>query len=66
MLLVALKKELGKKAVIEFLDIQPGDVEKTYANIDHAKSKLNYNPKTSIRNGIPKFIEWYKSYHKLP
>ncbi len=61
-----IEKELGKKAVVEFLDIQPGDVEKTYANIDHAKSKLNYNPKTSIRNGIPKFIEWYKSYHKLP
>ena len=46
------------------MDIQPGDVEKTFANIDCAKDKLNYNPKTSIKEGIPKFIEWYKSYHK--
>ena len=46
------------------MDIQPGDVEKTFANIDCAKNKLNYNPKTSIKEGIPKFIEWYKSYHK--
>ena len=47
------------------MDIQPGDVVKTFADIDHAKRKLNYNPKTSIKEGIPKFIKWYKSYHKL-
>jgi len=61
-----IEKELGKDAEINFLDIQPGDVEKTFANIEHAKNKLNYKPKTSIQEGIPKFIEWYKSYHKLP
>ena len=43
--------------------IQPGDVEKTFADIDHAIDKLNYNPKTSIESGVPKFIEWYKSYN---
>ena len=59
-----IENELNKKADIDFMDIQPGDVEKTFANIDCAKNKLNYNPKTSIKEGIPKFIEWYKSYHK--
>ncbi len=60
-----IEKGLGKKAVINFMDIQPGDIEKTFADIDHARKKLNYEPKTSIPEGIPKFIEWYKLYHKL-
>jgi len=60
-----IEKELNRKAKIDFMDIQPGDVENTFANIEHAKNKLNYKPKTSIAEGIPKFIEWYKSYHKL-
>ena len=47
------------------MDIQPGDVEKTFANIDHSTSKLNYKPKITIQEGIPKFIKWYKSYHKI-
>ncbi len=61
-----IEKELDKEAKINFLDIQPGDVETTFANIDHAKNKLYYNPKTSIKEGIPQFIKWYKSYHKIP
>ena len=60
-----IEKELYKEAKINFMDIQPGDVEKTFANIDYTKAKLNYNPKISIQEGIPKFIEWYKLYHKL-
>jgi len=59
-----IEKELDKEAEIDFLDIQPGDVQKAFANIDYAKNKLNFNPKTSIQEGIPKFIEWYKSYNK--
>jgi len=61
-----LEKALDKKAEIEYMDIQPGDVEKTFANIDYSISKLNYKPKITIQEGIPKFIEWYKSYHKIP
>ena len=48
-----LEEELNQTANIEFLKIQPGDVEVTYANIDHAKEKLNYKPKISIKEGIP-------------
>ena len=47
------------------LPIQPGDVTKTSANIDESKRELNFNPKTSIDVGIPKFIEWYKQYYKI-
>ena len=60
-----IEKALDKNAEINFMDIQHGDIPKTFADIDHAKNKLNYEPKTSIQKGIPKFIEWFKSYHKM-
>tara|TARA_Y100000768_G_scaffold387071_1_gene377157 strand:+ start:500 stop:1459 length:960 start_codon:yes stop_codon:yes gene_type:complete len=60
-----IEQELGKKVEFDYLDMQPGDVKETFANIEHAKNKLNYNPKTSINEGIPKFIKWYKSYYNL-
>ena len=58
-----LEQSLGKKAKINYMDIQPGDVKKTYADINYSKKKLNYKPRTSIREGIPKFIEWYQHYN---
>ena len=61
-----IEKELDKKAEIDFKDMQPGDVEKTFANISNAKKKLNFEPKTNIKEGVPKFIQWYKSYYKIP
>tara|TARA_B100000575_G_C23089154_1_gene627849 strand:- start:345 stop:1304 length:960 start_codon:yes stop_codon:yes gene_type:complete len=60
-----IEEELGKKAKINLMDMQLGDVEKTYANIDYTKDKLDFEPNTSIQKGIPKFIGWYKSYHKV-
>ena len=60
-----IEANLDINANLHFKDIQLGDVEKTFANIDHAKNKLSYSPKTSIYDGIPKFISWYKSYKKI-
>ncbi len=60
-----LEKTLGKKAKINFLPLQPGDVLDTYANINNLKEKFNYQPKTSIEDGIFKFIKWYKDYYKI-
>ena len=59
-----IEKSINKKANINFLDIQPGDVPKTFADINHSKEKLNYNPQTNINIGIPKFIKWYNNYLK--
>lgn len=56
-----IEKALNKKAKIERLPMQPGDVNKTVASITKAKKLLNYNPKTSFENGIIKFIEWEKN-----
>jgi len=54
--------ELGVKPKVELLPMQDGDVSATWASIDRLKAKTGYEPKTSIRIGIPKFVEWYKAY----
>ena len=51
-----IEKNIGKEAIINFKDLQPGDVENTYACINYSKEKLGYLPKTDIEKGIPKFI----------
>ena len=60
-----IEKTLGIKAKKKLLPIQPGDVKKTFADIKESKKDLNFNPKTKITEGIPKFINWYKNYYKL-
>lgn len=59
-----IENELNEKAVIDFKEMQPGDVKQSYADIDKSKEKLNYIPKVSINEGIPKFISWYTNYHE--
>ena len=58
-LIARIEQALGKKAVINRLPDQPGDVPLTYANIDKARRRLGYNPTTKIADGIPKFVDWY-------
>ncbi len=57
-----IEKVLGKKAVLNKQPMQPGDVEKTYADISKARKILGYDPKTNFEDGIKKFIEWYMNY----
>lgn len=57
-----IENELGKKAIFNKQPMQPGDVEKTYADITKAKTMLGYNPQTDFKDGIKKFVEWYKKY----
>jgi len=58
-----IEKELDMKAIIDYKKIQPGDVVETFSDITKSKEMLYYNPSISIRKGIPKFIDWYKSYY---
>jgi UDP-glucuronate 4-epimerase len=55
-----IEKYLGKKAVIERLPDQPGDVPITYADITKSKRMLGYNPTVNVETGVEKFVEWYK------
>ena len=61
----ALEKALGKKAKINFLPLQPGDVPDTHADVNNLKLKFNYKPSTSITEGVTNFINWYKLYYKI-
>ena len=60
-----IESGLGKTATKTMLPMQLGDVEKTYADITKIQTDFNFKPSTSIKHGIPKFLEWYKKYHKL-
>lgn len=55
-----IEGSLGKKAKIQMLEPQPGDVSITYADITKAKRLLNYQPKIEMEEGIKRFVEWYK------
>ena len=61
----ALEKALGKKAKINFLPLQPGDVPDTYASTDNLKKKFNYQPSISVIDGISQFVKWYKNYYQI-
>lgn len=60
-----IEKNLKQKAKIKLVPIQAGDVAKTFADIKATKLKLNWQAKTSLEDGVAKFIEWYKKYYKI-
>ena len=59
----AIEDALGEKAKKEFMDLQPGDVPATYADVDDLISDVGFCPETPIREGIANFIEWYRDYY---
>ncbi len=54
---------LGKKAIKEFLPMQPGDVPATYADVADLEAAVDFRPQTTIEDGISRFIAWFKDYH---
>ncbi|MCB1652166.1 MAG: NAD-dependent epimerase [Alphaproteobacteria bacterium] len=60
-----IEKELGRKADINFLPLQPGDVPETFADIRAINELTGYKPTTTIAEGIPRFVAWYKDYYNI-
>jgi UDP-glucuronate 4-epimerase len=60
-----LEEKLGYKATKEMLPMQPGDVPETFADIDSLTEDFAFQPKTSIEDGIDRFVAWYKSYYNV-
>ena len=58
-----LETALGVKAIKDYQPLQPGDVPKTAADIDDLIQDVGFRPKTTIQEGIPKFVEWYQDYY---
>jgi UDP-glucuronate 4-epimerase len=59
-----LEEACGRKAEVDLLPMQAGDVERTYADISAIATDLGYEPRTSIEEGVPRFVEWYREYHR--
>lgn len=61
--IACIEKSVGREAKKNFLPMQPGDVPKTYANVDALVDDVGFKPSTPIEVGIPRFVEWYRSYY---
>lgn len=58
-----LEEACGRKAQLELLDMQPGDVPRTFADIEAIQRDVGYSPSTSIEVGVPRFVDWFRAYH---
>jgi UDP-glucuronate 4-epimerase len=61
----ALESSLGKKAKVELLPLQPGDVPDTFADVSDLVEQFGYKPATQVKEGISRFVFWYKDYFKV-
>lgn len=61
-----LEKAIGRQAVIKLLPMQAGDVETTFADIHNLTRDTEFRPKTSLSEGIDKWVKWYREYKKIP
>jgi len=63
--IAAFESAIGAKAQLRLEPMQPGDVPRTYADIESSRRDLGYEPRTPISVGIPKFIAWYRDYYRV-
>jgi UDP-glucuronate 4-epimerase len=63
-LIETLEDALGVKAVKNMMEMQPGDVYATYADTDDLMVDVGFRPSTSLKDGLGKFVDWYKDYHR--
>ncbi len=61
--IAVIEKAVGKTADLKMVAMQPGDVKETYADITAINRDFGFSPTTSIDEGIPRFVEWYREYH---
>jgi len=61
----AIEEALGKKAIREFLPLQPGDVPNTYADVSALNEAVGYQPNTPVSEGVARFVEWYRGYFRV-
>ena len=61
----AIETTLGKEAKKNFLPMQPGDVPATWADVDDLVNEIGYSPGVSIKEGVGRFIQWYKEFYGI-
>jgi len=60
-----LEEKIGKEANKQYMEMQPGDVMRTYADVSELERDIDFKPSTSIEDGLGKFIDWYKEYYNV-
>jgi UDP-glucuronate 4-epimerase len=60
-----LEEKIGKKANKIYMDMQPGDVLRTYADVSDLERDIGFKPSTSIEEGLGRFVDWYKEYYNI-
>jgi UDP-glucuronate 4-epimerase len=60
-----VEQAMGKEAVKQLEPMQPGDVPATYADVEHLAQAIQFHPKTSIEDGINRFVTWFRDYHRI-
>ncbi|MEM8509772.1 MAG: NAD-dependent epimerase/dehydratase family protein [Bacteroidota bacterium] len=60
-----IEKNLNTKAKMKMLPIQPGDIERTWANVEGLIKDYGYSPKTTLKDGIKEYVTWFKSYYNI-
>ncbi|RDB33083.1 NAD-dependent epimerase [Exiguobacterium sp. RIT594] len=60
-----LEEKIGKEANKQYMEMQPGDVLRTYADVSELERDIDFKPSTSIEDGLGKFVEWYKEYYNV-
>ena len=63
--IAVLERALGRAATKVLLPLQPGDVPESFADIEASRRDLGFEPKTTIEDGLARFVEWYKWYHRV-
>jgi UDP-glucuronate 4-epimerase len=64
-LIEVIEQCVGKKAVCNMLPMQPGEVPATFADVDDLAHDVGFAPKTSLEDGMKKFVDWYRSFHSV-
>ena len=63
--IAVLERACGRESVNVFEDMQTGDVKETYAEIEATRRDLGFEPRTTIEEGLPRFVAWYREYHRV-
>ena len=60
-----IEKACGRKAILDLQPMQPGDVKETCADIEASVRDLGFSPKTTIAEGVPRFVAWFRDYRGI-
>ncbi|MCJ7599028.1 MAG: hypothetical protein MUO41_10490, partial [Methyloceanibacter sp.] len=63
--IAVIEEEVGKKAVMEMVPAQPGDVPETYADVEALTKATGFTPSTPIEEGVKRFVAWYRDYYRV-